>query len=151
MTAFDRAHDFLTNANGNTPESPAYWVHHGSIDSRRSLLLSRLNKSQEALDAANTALAQYDPTYVGRYTQCQVRLSHALVLSQDITEATRVLSDAAAQAHLYPRLTAELHTARALMQPWENTKAVKELDAQFHIYGLLPATIPQPGASSDTP
>ncbi|MGH3801223.1 MAG: hypothetical protein ACRDTD_14010, partial [Pseudonocardiaceae bacterium] len=28
MRACDRAHDFLTNANGNPPDSPAYWVHH---------------------------------------------------------------------------------------------------------------------------
>lgn len=141
MAAYDRAHDFLANANRNTSDSPAYWVHHGSIDSQRSRLLSRLGKPQEALDAANTALAQYDSTYVGRYTLCQVRLGHALVLSQDITEATRVLGDAATQAYLYPRLTAELHTARALMQPWENTHAVTALDAQLHACGLLPAGI----------
>jgi transcriptional regulator with XRE-family HTH domain/tetratricopeptide (TPR) repeat protein len=140
MTAYDRAHDFLTNANGNPPDSPAYWVHHGSIDSGRGRLLSRLGKPKEALDAANTALAQYDPTYVGRYTLCQVRLGYALVFSKDITEATRVLGDAAAQAHLYPRLTAELHTTRALMQPWENTHAVKTLDAQLHACGLLTNT-----------
>jgi tetratricopeptide (TPR) repeat protein len=138
MTAYDRAHDFLTTAHGNTPDSPAYWVHHGSIDSGRGRLLSRLGKPQEALDAANTALAQYDPTYVGRYTLCQVRLGHALILSKDLTQATRVLGDAAAQAHLYPRLTAELQTARALMQPWENTHAVTTLDAQLEACGLIP-------------
>jgi transcriptional regulator with XRE-family HTH domain/tetratricopeptide (TPR) repeat protein len=138
MLACDRAHDFLTTANGNTPESPAYWVHHGSIDSGRGRLLSRLGKPQEALDAATTALAQYDPTYVGRYTLCQVRLGYALILSKDITQAARVLGDAAAQAHLYPRLTAELHTARALMQPWENTHVVTTLDAQLEACGLLP-------------
>lgn len=142
MLAYDRAHDFLTTASGNTLDSPAYWVHHGSIDSRRSLLLSRLGKPQEALDAAITALAQFDPSYVGRYTLCQVRLGHSLVLSKDITEAARVLGEAAAQAHLYPRLMAELHTARGLMQPWENTHAVTTLDAQLHACGLLPTTTP---------
>lgn len=139
MLAYDRAHNFLTTVNGNTPDSPAYWMHHGSIDSRRSLLLSRLDNPQEALDAATSALAQFDPTYVSRYTLCQVRLGHALVLSKDITEAARVLGDAAHQAYLYPRLTAELHTARVLMQPWENTHAVTALDAQLHACGLLPA------------
>jgi len=138
MTAYDRAHDFLTNANGNPPDSPAYWVHHGSIDSGRGRLLSRLGKPKEALDAANAALAQYDPAYVGRYTLCQVRLGYALVLCKDITEATRVLGDAAAHAHLYPRLTAELHTARALMKPWENTHALKTLAAQLHACGFTP-------------
>jgi tetratricopeptide (TPR) repeat protein len=144
MTAYDRAHDFLTTANGNHPDSPAYWVQHGSIDSGRGRLLSRLGKTKEALDAANTALAQYDPTYVGRYTLCQVRLGYALVLSKDIAEAARVLGDAAAQAHLYPRLTQELHATRAMMQPWNHTPAVATLDTQLQTYGLLPTTTPRP-------
>jgi tetratricopeptide (TPR) repeat protein/transcriptional regulator with XRE-family HTH domain len=139
MTAYDRAHDFLTTAHESAPDSPAYWVHHGSIDSPRSLVLSRLGKPQEALDAASTALAEFDPTYVGGYTRCQVRLGYALVLSHDITEATRVLGDAAPQAHLYPRLTAEFHTARALMQPWQHTHAVTTLDAQLEACRLTPA------------
>lgn len=138
MLACDRAHDFLATATVPAIDSPAYWVHHGSIDSQRSLLLSRLGKSKEALDAATTAQAHYDPTYVGRCTLCQVRLGYALVLSKDITEATRVLGDAATHAHLYPRITAELHTTRALMQPWENTHAVTTLDAQLEACGLMP-------------
>jgi hypothetical protein len=53
--------------------------------------------------------------------------------------------DAVTQAHLYPRrLTAGLHTARALMQPWQHTHAVTALDAHLHTYGLLPATTPGP-------
>ncbi len=149
MLACDRAHDFLATADrACATDSPAYWVHHGSIDSQRSLLLSQLGKPKEALDAATTAQAHYDPTYVGRYTLCQVRLGYALVLSKDITEATRVLGDAAAQAHLYPRLTTELHTTRALMQPWENTHAVTTLDAQLHACGLLPTTTPGPATKN---
>jgi hypothetical protein len=92
MAACDRAHNFLTTTNAAAPDSPAYWVHHGSIDSQRSLLLSRLDQPAQALDAAQTALAQYDPIYVGRYTLCQLRLGHALALSEEISEAARVLS-----------------------------------------------------------
>lgn len=138
MAACDRAHDFLTLAHGSAPDSPAYWVHHGSIDSQRSLLLSQLGKPKQALDAAQIALAQYDPTYIGRYTLCQIRLSHALVLSNEITEAARVLAEAASHAHLYPRLTQELHAARKLMQPWRHTPVVKTLDEQLHACGLYP-------------
>jgi hypothetical protein len=59
------------------------------------------------------------------------------VLSKDITQAAQVLGDAATQAHLYPRLTAELYNARALMQPWANTHAVKTLDAQLEANKLV--------------
>ena len=149
MTAYDRAHNFLTTAQGSARESPAYWVHHGSVDSGRGRSLSQLGKTKEALEAASTALAQYDPAYVGRYTLCQVRFGHALVLSSDITEAARVLGEAAPQAHLYPKLSAEFHTVRALLQPWVQTQAVTRLDDQLRTYGLLPTTTPKPGASAE--
>jgi hypothetical protein len=54
---------------------------------------------------------------MSRYAMCAVRLGNALVLSGEVSEAARVLGDAASQTHLYPRL-------------------VKELDAQLHAYGL---------------
>ncbi len=139
MTACDRAHDFLTSAPGSAPDSPAYWLHHGRIDSQRSRMLSLLGRPKEALDAAITARAQHDRALV-RYTLCEVRLGHALVLSKEITEAARVLGDAANQVHLYPRLTGEFHAARALMQPWQHTHAVTALDAHLHACGLLPTT-----------
>ena len=150
MAACDRAQDFLASANGHAPESLAYWVHQGTLDSQRTIFLSRLNKPRQAVEAATNAQARYDRTYVGGYTHCQIRLGHALVLSQDITEATRVLSDAAHHAHLSPRLTTELHTARTMMQPWENTKTVKELDARLEAYGFRPthqANYATPGSS----
>ncbi len=138
MSACGRAQQFLASANGCASESLAYWVHEGALESHRSLFLCLLDKPREAVEAASNAQARFDRTFVGSYGRCQVRLGHALVLSKDITEAARVLGDAANQASLSPRLTTELHTARGLMQPWENTKIVKELDAQLEACGLRP-------------
>lgn len=151
MAACNRAHDLLANAKSLAPESPAYWVHHGIIDSQHSTLLSLLGRPQQALDAASSAHAGFDhTTYARLYGLCTVRLGHALILSKEITEAARILGDAANLAHLAPRLTGELHTARTLMQPWHNTQAVKTLDAQLHACGLLPATTPEPGPYTPT-
>jgi transcriptional regulator with XRE-family HTH domain len=136
MAALDRAHDFLATADGSVLDSLAYWVHHGSVENWRGRLLLRLEKPRQALDAAQTGLAQYNPEYVGRYTMCQVRLGHALVLSEEISEAARVLAEAASHAHLSFRLTRELHTTRKLMQPWAGTKGVQELDNRLHACGL---------------
>jgi transcriptional regulator with XRE-family HTH domain len=144
MAASARAHDFLASTNGTAPDSLAYWIHHGTIDSQRSLFLCLLDKPNEAVEAASNAQAQFDRTFVGSYARCQIRLGHALVLSHDITQAARVLGEAANQAHLSPRLTRELHATRALLQPWNNTKTVKELDDQLHACRLLPATTPGP-------
>jgi len=137
MAACARAQEFLASTNECVPDSPAYWVHEGTLNSKRSTLFSLLDRPKEAIEAAINAQTRFDRTYIGLYARCQIRLGHALVLSHDITEATRVLSDAAHQASLSPRLAKELHTARALMQPWRNTHAVKTLDAQLHACGLL--------------
>ncbi|MGH3772155.1 MAG: hypothetical protein ACRDRW_12295, partial [Pseudonocardiaceae bacterium] len=138
MSACGRAQQFLASANGCSHESLAYWVHEGELDSQRSLFLCLLDKPKQAVEAASNAQARLDRTFVCSYGHRQVRLGHALVLSKEITEATRVLSEAANHAHLSPRLTTELHTARTMMQPWENTKIVKELDAQLEACGLKP-------------
>jgi hypothetical protein len=129
MVAHDRAHDLLATSPVSSADSPAYWVHHGTIDSNHSMLLSLLGRPQQALDIATTAYAGFDRTTdVVRYGFCEVPLGHALVLSKEIDEAARVLGQAATLAHLAPRLTGELHAARALMQPWHSTQAVKTLD-----------------------
>ncbi|MGB6162572.1 MAG: helix-turn-helix domain-containing protein [Pseudonocardiaceae bacterium] len=138
MAACARAQGFLANSGVVAPESPAYWVHEGSLDSHRSMFLCLLDKPREAVDAASNAKARFNRTYVGSYARCQVRLGHALVLSKEITEAAHVLGDAASQASLSTRTIAELHTARALMQPWENTHAVRTLDTQLEACGLIP-------------
>lgn len=131
----------LTNATVGSADSPAYWVHHGTIDSHRSTFLSLLGRPKEAVEAASNALARFDRTYVHNYALSEVRLGHALVLSAEIPEAARVLGDAASHANLSPRLTADLHTARALMQPWENTPAVTTLDTILKSCGLLPGEV----------
>ncbi|MGH3709033.1 MAG: hypothetical protein ACRDRQ_13250 [Pseudonocardiaceae bacterium] len=146
MSACARAQEFLASVPAGTPDSLAYWFHEGALDCTRSTLLCLLGRPQEAVEAASNARARYDRTpYVHHSAICEVRLGHALVLSHDITEAARVLGDAATLAHLSPRLTAELHAVRALLQPWASTQAVTTLDAQLHACGLIPATRTTPG------
>lgn len=150
MRACDRAHDLLATANGSASDSPAYWVHEGTLGSKTSTFLALLDKPHDAVEAAHTAQTRINPTYIHLYTRCQVRLGHALALSHDITHATHVLGDAANQARLSPRLTQELHTARALLQPWATTHAVKTLDEQLEACGLMPIMTLRPGTHTTT-
>ncbi|MGH3686137.1 MAG: hypothetical protein ACRDRU_06550, partial [Pseudonocardiaceae bacterium] len=150
MAACERAGGFLASGNGCAPSSLAYWVHEGTLDTYRSKFLALLGKPSQAVEAATNALARLDHTpYVHFYAFCEVRLGNALVISKEIPEAARVLGDAASLASLSPRLTAELHATRALMQPWDNTHAVTTLDAQLEAQGLRPPAAPgrQPGSS----
>lgn len=149
VTACDRAQKFLTSANGCAPESLAYWLTNCTLDSQRSIFLCLLDKPKEAVEAAINARAAESLRPVG-YAHTEIRLGHALVLSKEITEAAHVLGNAVNQAHLFPRLAAELHTARGLMQPWGNTHAVKTLDTQLESRGLLPATTSRLGTPITT-
>jgi transcriptional regulator with XRE-family HTH domain len=151
MAACERTQEFLARGTAGAPESLAYWLHEGTLDGERSTFLSLLGKPRQAVEAATSAVARYDHTPdVYRYAQCEVKLGKALMLSQEITEAARVLGDAASLASLSPRLTAELHATRALMQPWDSTQAVTTLDAQLEAYGLRPtaASTGEPGRFS---
>ncbi|MGH3873409.1 MAG: helix-turn-helix domain-containing protein [Pseudonocardiaceae bacterium] len=150
MAACERASVFLASENKGAAGSLAYWVHEGTLDSHRSKFLSLLGKPRQAVEVATNALARFDRTpYVHDYAHCEVKLGNALVLAKEIPEAARVLGDAASLARLSPRLTAELHATRALMQPWEGTHAVATLDTQLEAYGLRPPVAPgrQPGSS----
>ncbi|MGH3938692.1 MAG: helix-turn-helix domain-containing protein [Pseudonocardiaceae bacterium] len=140
ISATGRAHDLLAtgNTNDNAPESPAYWVHHATINSQRSLFLCLLNKPQDAVQAATAAHDHFNRTFAGSYARCHIRLGHALILAKEIPEATHILTQAATLASLGPRLTQELHTTRTLLQPWQHTHPVKTLDDQLHTYGLIP-------------
>jgi hypothetical protein len=154
VAAFARAHEFLVSATSPASlDSPTYWVHHGTIGSHFSKALILLNKPGQAVETASNAHARYDRTYIHGYAMCEVRLGHALILAREITEATHLLANAAPHAHLSPRLTAELHTARARMQPWAHTSAVKTLDSQLHACGLTPArrTTPAPPSRHGEP
>jgi hypothetical protein len=141
MAACARAQEFLAQGTASAPESLAYFVHEGTLDGYRGKFLALLGQPRQAVEAATSALARYEHTpYVHDYARSAVILGTALVLAEEITEAARVLGDAASLASLSPRLTAELHATRIRMRPWENTHAVTTLDAQLEAYGLRPAT-----------
>ena len=120
-------------------ESPAYWMHAGMIDNQFSAYLTKLGRPREAVAAAQAAIGRFDPLLRGLYAHCQVGLVTALVLCEEIGEAARILGTAAgtASASPSPRLTAKLRAARAQLQPWQSTHAVKTLDAQLAACGLL--------------
>ncbi|MGH3875316.1 MAG: helix-turn-helix domain-containing protein [Pseudonocardiaceae bacterium] len=141
MAAYDRAREGLAAASG--VESPAYWVHSGTIESKLSDDLAKLGRPREAVHAAQAAVGRFDPSFRGMHARCQVRLATALVLCEEIGEAARVLGGAAstASASPSPRLVADLRSARAQLQPWQGTYAVTTLDAQLQACGIAGPSI----------
>ncbi|MGH3800607.1 MAG: hypothetical protein ACRDTD_10815 [Pseudonocardiaceae bacterium] len=111
MAEFDRAQNDLISAGDVLPESPAYYYHEGLLASHRSECLLLPKKPNEAAASARTGLTVFNKSYVDGY---------ALGSAASLAAQNR-------QTHLVK----ELHTARARMQPWQGTPAVKELDERL--------------------
>jgi len=139
MTEFDRAQAGLVSSAGRmSPESPVYWYHEGLIDSQKSYCLLRLGQPGEAAASASKGLPQFGSSIVGDLAVCTLRLATARLQSGEVEEATRVLGDGAllAARNRSVRLSHEVRTIRASMQPWHDTAAVKELDERLRGMGF---------------
>jgi len=133
--------------------------------SRRGECLLKLGRAREAIDIIGRSLTLYDlqadqqrdvvvqaPTsgspkvgdrvanpYVERsVTITRIELGQAYVLSKDIDQAAAILGDVAnlVAQNQTDRLTKKLHTTRSSLQPWRDTRAVRELDEKLEECGL---------------
>ncbi|MGH3755311.1 MAG: helix-turn-helix transcriptional regulator [Pseudonocardiaceae bacterium] len=113
-----------------SPESPAYWYHEGLIASQQSDCLLRLGKPREAVVSASEGLQLFDSSFVGSLAFCTLRLGTAHLQCGEVEEAARVVGDGAVLTtqNRSARLTREVRAARARMEPWKDTRAVRELD-----------------------
>lgn len=140
MTEFDQAFTRLAAPSGHRhPESPVYWLHEGLVASHQSDCLLRHGKPAQAAAVAEKALHLFDTSLVGDLAFCTLRLGTARLLCGDIDEAARAVADAALLAAQSPstRLTQEIHTTRARMNPWQHTQAIKTLDQQLAETGII--------------
>jgi len=139
MTEFDRALAGLAVPAGRrAPESPAYYFDEGVVASKQSDCLLRLGKPTEAAATAERGLRLFDGSFTHGLAYCTLRLGTGRLLSGEIEEAARVISEGALQAARIrsARLMGEVRTARARMQPWRATPAVRELDERLRGIGF---------------
>jgi hypothetical protein len=132
-TEFDRAHDYLVSTGDVPPESPAYYYHEGLLASHRSECLLLLQKPKEAVVSAHAGLEVFNTSYVDGYALCTLHLGSSYLQAGEVEEAAQVIGSAASLAtrNRQARLMKELHTARALMEPWKDMRAVRELDERL--------------------
>ena len=130
MAEFDRAQDYLISAGNVSPESPAYYYHEGLLASHQSECLLLLERPKEAAASASTGLRVFNKSYVDGYALCTLHLGNSYLQAGEVEEAVQVIGSAASLAaqNRQSRLVTELYTARGRMQPWEGTRAVRELD-----------------------
>lgn len=139
MTEFDQARNGLEHRPArDLPPSTVYWVHEGLIVSRQSDCLLRLGKPAAAAASAELGLQQYDSSFISGRAFCTLRLGTARLLSGEIEEAVRVIGEGALLAARIrsARLIGEVKAARARLQPWQDTRAARELDERLMAMGV---------------
>ncbi|MGH3566895.1 MAG: hypothetical protein ACRDRH_12855, partial [Pseudonocardia sp.] len=101
--------------------------------------LVRLHRPAEAVQAAERAVATLARADVRNMAFATVGLGVARLECGDLDHATATLEQAAdlAVQNRSARLASDLATARARMQPWQDSRAVIQLDERLRAYRLV--------------
>jgi tetratricopeptide (TPR) repeat protein len=130
------AHTVLTTANDHAPSYSTYdEAIHISIRGECHL---KLGEAEPAVSYAQQSLDLLDRSSARDVAMTIVDLVEAYVQGTEIDEAARLLGDAGdiAAGHSSVRLNGRLEQARAAMQPWQDTAAVRALNERLAAYGL---------------
>ncbi len=136
LTALDTAHTALTTADD---QAPSYSTYDEAIHiSIRGGCHLELGETDRAIFYRRQSLTILDQSFSRDVAMATVGLSEAYVQCTEIDEAARLLGDAGdiAAGHSSVRLIGRLEQARAGMQPWQHTAAVRTLDERLAAYGL---------------
>jgi hypothetical protein len=99
--------------------------------------LARLQRPQAAQQVLESALASLDPEVIKTRPRLMAALATAHVRQGSIDEACRLGSEAlelAARQQVAPNLQ-DVRRLRVDLEPWRNTRAVRELDEQLALAG----------------
>ncbi|OLF07495.1 hypothetical protein BLA60_26560 [Actinophytocola xinjiangensis] len=143
LTALDTAATGLTDATPQTPAtSYAYFYGRSQFEATRSLCLLQLGNLTQAEQAARESLAHLDGSFVRNQAFTTIYLSNAHLAAGNLDQAAAALSDSIALAarNRSARLTQTITRSRTAMNPWQNTTAVRELDATLNSFRLLPSS-----------
>ncbi|MGH3933888.1 MAG: hypothetical protein ACRDS1_02705 [Pseudonocardiaceae bacterium] len=137
LAALDTAHTVLMTADDHTPGYSDYdEAIHISVRGECHL---KLGEADPAASYAQQSLKLLDRSHARRSVAMTiVDLGEAYVQCTEIDEAARLFGDAAdiAAGNSSVRLIERLVQARAGMQPWQHTAAVRTLDDRLASYGL---------------
>ncbi len=136
VTALDTAHTVLTTADDHAPSYTVY--DEGSHISIRGECHLKFGEADRTISYAQQSLKILDRSRARSVALTIVDLVEAYVQCTEIDEAARLLGDAGdiAAGHSSVRLIERLVQARAGMQPWQHTAAVRTLDDRLAAYGL---------------
>ena len=137
VEALDTAHAALTKVDHQTQSYTTYdQAIHISIRGGCHL---KLGETDPAVSYAQQSLKLLDRSRARGLALTIIDLAEAYVQCTEIDEAAQLLGDAGniAAGHSSCRLIERLEQARASMQPWQHTAAVRTLDERLAAYGLV--------------
>jgi hypothetical protein len=136
VNALDTAHTVLTTADDHTPSYTVY--DEASHISTRGECHLKFGETDRTISYAQQSLKLADRSRARFLAMTIIDLTEAYVQCTEIDEASRLLGDAGniAAGHSSRRLIERLEQARAGMQPWQDTAAVRTLDERLAAYGL---------------
>ena len=115
----------------------ATFFSHAYLVGERGVALARLDRSEDAQHVLEAALGSLDPEMVKTRPRLMAALATAHVRQGNIDEACRIGADALQLAERQ-QVTTNLQDVRRLrldLQPWHDTRAVRELDKQLTAVG----------------
>jgi tetratricopeptide (TPR) repeat protein len=135
LAALDTAHTTLTAAGDRTPSYGLFYDEALHMSFRGECHL-KLGEADHAVSYAQQSLATLDRSCVRDVAMTTIDLGQAYTQRKEVDEAARLLGDAGdiAARNSSARLTERLHQARAMLQPWEHTTAVRQLDDRLASY-----------------
>jgi tetratricopeptide (TPR) repeat protein len=137
VNALDTAHTALTRADDH---APSYTTHDEATHiSTRGECHLKLGDADHTISYAQQSLKLLDRSSARDVAMTIIDLTEAYVQFTEIDEAARLLGDAGdiAAGHSSVRLIGRVEQARAAMQPWQDTAAVRTLDERLAAYGLV--------------
>ncbi|MBV9142342.1 MAG: hypothetical protein JO115_15760 [Pseudonocardiales bacterium] len=137
LSALDTAHTVLMTADGQAPSYSTYdEAVHISIRGECHL---KLGEPDRTVSYAQQSLKVLDRSLARTVALTIVDLGEAYVQCKEIDEAARLLGDAGdiAAGNSSARLIERLQKARAGLQPWQYTAAVRTLNDRLAAYGLV--------------
>jgi DNA-binding XRE family transcriptional regulator len=141
--ALETAQAGITDTSPQTPgTSLAYFYGPAQLAQTSSLCLLQLGDIAPAEQAARESLAQMGSSFVRNQAFSTIHLGNAYLAAGELEQAAAVVGDGAALAarNRSARVVQTIAQTRASMKQWENTPAVRELDAKLVSYGLLPSS-----------
>jgi ATP/maltotriose-dependent transcriptional regulator MalT len=110
---------------------------HAYLVGERVVALARLGRSEDAQHVLEAALGSLDPEMVKTRPRLMAALATAHVRQGNIDEACRIGADALQLAERQQVITnlQQVRRLRLDLQPWHDTRAVRELDKQLAAVG----------------